>query len=213
MKTANDLIQHCKNALVKNVQYVYGAKMEVLTSAQIKGLQAIYGSGYVWDSDIKKAGKMCCDCSGLISSCTGIVRNSTNYKDTALQKVTIAEVKKNWSNYVGWAFWLNGHIGVVSNKEGYYYAMDGSSSNMVHNPISKQKWVYALKLCDINYSCLVKSADSIVIKDLPVLVNGILQSVKAVNVDGYNYVKLRDVADVTKAFKVDYENGRVAIVM
>lgn len=151
-KTVQGLLEHCKTALKNNVQYVYGAKMQVLTLAQIKTLQNIYGTSYVWTSDLQKAGKLCCDCSGLISSYTGITRSSSSYKSTALECVNITTVKSNWSKYIGWAFWLNGHIGVVSDTEGYYYAMDGSARNMVHYPITKQNWTYAIKLCDIDYT-------------------------------------------------------------
>lgn len=137
-----------------NVQYVYGAKMQVMSLSEIKALQKVYGTGYVWNSDLNKAGKLCCDCSGLISSYTGVIRNSSNYKQVAPEIATISQVKKNWSKYVGWAFWLQGHIGVVSDTEGYYYAMDGSARNMVHFPISKQNWTYAIKIKDIDYSAV-----------------------------------------------------------
>lgn len=46
---------------------------------------------------------------------------------------------------------MNGRIGVVSDTEGYYYAMDGSARNMVHYPISKNNWVKVIKLKDIDY--------------------------------------------------------------
>lgn len=150
-KTASGLIAHCKKAVNNNVKYVYGAKMEVLTRTQIKALQNTYGKGCVWDSDLNKAGHLCCDCSGLISSYTGIVRGSSNYNATATESVSLAALKANWKAYVGWGLWMNGHIGVVSDKEGYYYAMDGSARNMVHYPLSKQGWSKVIKLCDIDY--------------------------------------------------------------
>lgn len=150
MKSAAGLLQHCKNAVDSKVKYVYGCKMEILTAAKYQQLKNLYKS-YVWDSDKNKIGKMCCDCSGLISSYTGIVRNSSGYKSTATEIVTVAELKANWNKYVAWGIWLSGHIGVVSDKEGYYYAMDGSNRNAVHNPLSKQKWVYVIKLRDVTY--------------------------------------------------------------
>lgn len=150
-KTAEGLLEHCRQALKNNVQYVYGAKMEVLTYNQIKALQNTYGKSYVWDSDLNKAGKICCDCSGLISSYTGIVRSSSGYASTAVDTATISQLKGNWKKYVGWGIWLKGHIGIVSDTEGYYYAMDGSSRNMVHYPISKNNWTKVIKLKDISY--------------------------------------------------------------
>lgn len=151
-KTASGLIEHCKKAVANNVKYVYGAKMEVLTRAEIQSLQNTYGKSYVWDSDLNKAGYLCCDCSGLISSYTGITRSSSNYKATATESVSLATLKANWNAYVGWGLWMNGHIGVVSDTEGYYYAMDGSARNMVHYPLNKQGWSKVIKLCDIDYT-------------------------------------------------------------
>ena len=150
-KTVSGLLEHCRQALKNNVKYVYGAKMEVLSYNQIKTMQITYGKSYVWDSDFNKAGKLCCDCSGLISSYTGIIRSSSGYASTAVDTATIAELKANWKKYVGWGIWMTGHIGVVSDTEGYYYAMDGSARNMVHFPINKNSWTKVIKLCDIDY--------------------------------------------------------------
>ena len=150
-KSYQGLLDHCKKALKDNVQYVYGAKMQVLSYNQIKNLQNTYGKNMVWDSDLNKAGKMCCDCSGLISSYTGIIRSSSGYADTASAEVSISELKAHWKKYVGWALWLKGHIGIVSDTEGYYYAMDGSGRNMVHYPLNKNNWVKVIKLKDIDY--------------------------------------------------------------
>ena len=151
MKTVNDLIQHCQTASKEKWQYVYGAKKQVLSLQQIKQLQKQYGS-MVWQSDLLKAGQICCDCSGLISSCTGIERSSTNYKQTALETISLNELKNNWEKYIGYGLWMQGHIGVVSETKGYYYAMDGSARNMVKYLMSMQNWTCAIKLKDIDYS-------------------------------------------------------------
>lgn len=148
MKTAQELINHCKS--VTSWKYVYGCKGEILTREKYNQLKKQYGS-MVWDSDINKLGYMCCDCSGLISSCTGILRGSYNYKETAVEVLPVSALNENWNNYVGWAIWMKGHIGVVSDTKGYYYAMDGSDRNWVHNPLNKQNWTHILKLKDIEY--------------------------------------------------------------
>lgn len=208
MKRKDELIAHCKTALKNKVQYVYGAKMQVLSLAQIKSLQSIYGKSYVWDSDLKKAGKLCCDCSGLISSLTGIVRNSSMYKATAISAVSIAEFKKDPSKYVGWGLWMQGHIGVASDTLGYYYAMDGSARNMSHLPLSKQNWSMAIKLCDIDYS--VQKEKEVVIKEnkvekTKIVVNGKIYETERILKDSSNYVKLADFAKM--GFVVDYESA------
>lgn len=164
-KTVKGLLEHCRQALKNNVKYVYGAKMEVLTYNQIKNLQNTYGKNYVWDSDLNKAGHLCCDCSGLISSYTGIIRSSSGYASTATDTASIAELKANWKKYLGWGIWMDGHIGIVSETVGYYYAMDGSARNMVHYPISKNAWVKIIKLKDIEYEeakIMVKTYDEAV---------------------------------------------------
>ena len=262
-KTAAGLIEHCKKALKEKWKYVYGAKMQRLTLAQIQALRREHGS-LVWAADDAKAGHMCCDCSGLISSYTGIERSSSNYNDTALGSVKISELKKNWSAYVGWGLWLPGHIGIVAEKEGYYYAMDGSDRNMVCNPLSKQLWLRAIKLKDIDYTPQKKEekeddemveeikatvngkeikANAIVkdgvtyielrslenadfkvdfakqtkmryldnaVKELPITVNGKETSVKAVNLDGYNFVPIRSLASAL-GVEVEFKDGKVIL--
>lgn len=192
-KTVEGLIAHCKKALANNVQYVYGAKMQVMSYNQIKALQNIYGKKCVWDSDLKKAGKLCCDCSGLISSYTGVMRGSTNFKDVAPNVVSLATLKANWKKYVGWALWHQGHIGVVSNKEGYYYAMDGSARNMVHLPLSKNNWTHCIQIKDIDYNVKVNTdtktekeeTDMLVKKTLAI--NGIDNTFTINEINGKNY--------------------------
>lgn len=146
-KTVDGLIAHCEKALKQKWQYVYGAKGTVLNRSQIDALRRAYGSACVWPSDSNKAGKICCDCSGLISSYTGKVRGSSQYKATGLVVKPISQRTKAMR---GWAVWLNGHIGVYDGNGGYY-AMDGSARNMVHLPLSANKFTHIIKLCDIDY--------------------------------------------------------------
>lgn len=156
MKTAKGLIEHCKKAVSDKWQYVYGAKGTVLTKAEILNLQKIYGKEMVWDSDLKKAGKTCCDCSGLISSYTGKIKNSTTLisecADQREVNVNWDDILKNWKRYQGYCIWRKGHIAVLSDKVGFYYAMDGSSDNAVHKKIDPKKWVMIGNLYDIDYS-------------------------------------------------------------
>ena len=146
-KTAAGLIAHCKKALKEKWQYVYGTKGAVTSAAQINALRKIYGPGCVWWSDSQKAGKKCCDCSGLISSYTGILRGSAQYKATA---TVVKPISQRTKDMVGWAVWMSGHIGIYDGNNGYY-AMDGSGRNMVHYPLSKNNFTHIIKLCDIDY--------------------------------------------------------------
>ena len=89
--TAAELVAFAKSKL--GVPYVYGMKGTVMTLAKYNELKALYGA-LVWDSDRNKVGKVCCDCSGLISWATGIIRNSQGYHDTALEVQPISTISK-----------------------------------------------------------------------------------------------------------------------
>jgi len=124
-KTGQGLVEYVKSKL--GTPYVYGAKMEILTREKYDWLKRQYGS-LVWDSDVSKVGKMCCDCSGLISAYTGVTRGSQNYHDTAKQVQPISTVA---TAPIGALVWKQGHIGVyvgVENGTPMYIAEDGSAS-------------------------------------------------------------------------------------
>ena len=142
------LINHCEKALKEEWQYVFGAKGKVLTTKEIEEKQKQWGKNRVYDSDVKnKGGKICCDCSGLISSLTGKERNTQGYYDTAIEKKDINERKPSMK---GWGVWKKGHIGVYDGNDGYY-AMDSSARNMVHNNLNQNSFTHIIKLCDIKY--------------------------------------------------------------
>ena len=147
MTTLTNLMKHCEDVVSSNWQYVYGAKGDKLTKEQIKALQDEYGSELVKDSDFDKAGKICCDCSGLISSITKIIKNSYHYFETAVEK---KDINERTSNMIGWGVWKKGHIGIYDGNDGYY-AMDGSLRNAVHNPLSMNSFTHIIKLCDVDY--------------------------------------------------------------
>lgn len=146
-KTVAGLIAHCEKALKEGWKYVYGAKGTKLNKTQINSLRKIYGPGCVWWSDSNKAGYICCDCSGLISSYTGKLRGSAQYKATA---TVVKPISQRTPEMKGWAVWMSGHIGIYDGNNGYY-AMDGSARNMVHYPLSKNNFTHIIKLCDIDY--------------------------------------------------------------
>ena len=150
MKTATELIEHCEKALKENWQYIFGAKGTILTAEQIREKQQRWGTYYVHDSDIEtKGGKICCDCSGLISSLTGIERNSQGYFDSSVERKDINEREVSMK---GWAVWKKGHIGIYDGNNGYY-AMDNSDDNVVHKNLSENSFTHIIKLSDITYNC------------------------------------------------------------
>ena len=123
-KTNTALVEYVKSKL--GTPYVYGMKMELLTKDQFAFPKKSFGS-MVWDSDASKIGKVCCDCSGLISAFTGISRSSTGFKTAAKQIYPINTIS---SAPIGALVWKNGHIGVYTGMESgaaYYIAADGSA--------------------------------------------------------------------------------------
>jgi len=150
--TGNSYLNDDEKALLLNflnskigTPYVYGMWGQVLTLDKYYELQSLYGTSYVWDSDISKVGQVCTDCSGLISWYTGIRRSTTGYYNTATQKIPVSQLTED---QIGWALWLPGHIGIYVG-DGYYIAADNSATGVVKKPISNQKWQYALRLPDL----------------------------------------------------------------
>lgn len=144
-KTAQGLIEFAKSKV--GTPYVYGAKGTVMSLEQIRELRRTYGSNCVWYSDDNKAGKVCVDCSGLISWYTGIVRGSGQYKSTAVEVIPISH---RTNNHIGWAVWMNGHIGVYLGND-TYIAADGSAYGVRIAKLSQNRFTHLLKLCDIDY--------------------------------------------------------------
>lgn len=145
-KTRSGLVKWCYDHLGTN--YVYGMKMSIMTLADYNNLKKMYGSA-VWDSDKNKVGTLCCDCSGLISSYTGIMRSSSNYKAVAKNVNSISNLT---GIKEGDLLWLQGHIGVYVGEENgvhYYIAEDGSARGTVKLPLSKQKWTHWFECVDL----------------------------------------------------------------
>ena len=144
-KTAQGLIEFAKSKI--GTAYVYGAKGTVLSLEQIRQLRRTYGSNCVWYSDDNKAGKVCVDCSGLISWYTGIVRGSGQYKSTAVEVIPISQ---RTNSHIGWAVWMKGHIGIYLGND-IYIAADGSEYGVRIANLSQNRFTHLLKLCDIDY--------------------------------------------------------------
>lgn len=148
-KTSRELIEFCRGKL--GTPYVFGMKGQVLTEALLKQLAAenpkVYTPQY-----ITKArgfmGKHCTDCSGLITWCTGILRGSANYKETAGEVQPIGALNESMA---GWALWKPGHIGVYIGN-GKCIEAKGINYGTVETRVRDTPWVSVLKLRDIDYS-------------------------------------------------------------
>lgn len=141
-----------------NAPYIYGAKQnkkfdKIISVSDIKNLQKIYGKKYIWDSDLLKANRPCCDCSGLVDYQFGLGYNSTMLYFNADKKIAIRH-KNGRLNYnaikklpLGAILWTNGHVGIFIGyikSTPYYIAEDGSMYNCRINKLKYSKFKYAL---------------------------------------------------------------------
>lgn len=186
-----DLIKFVKSKL--GTPYVYGMKGTVLTLAKYNSLKAQYGN-LIWDSDRAKIGKVCCDCSGLISWYTGIIRGSTQYKEMAKHIHSISTIKQA---PLGVAVWKEGHIGVYIGN-GEYIAEDGSEYGCRRNKLSKASFTHWFKISDIQYI-----EDDEMVEQSKIKINGKYYTVSRILKDGTNYIKIRDLAQA--GFKISNE--------
>ncbi len=165
--------------------YVYGMKGTMLTKKQYDRLKLLFGP-LVWDSDRKKIGKVCVDCSGLISWGTGIYRNSQGYHDTAEQVYPISTVNQA---PVGAAVWCKGHIGIYLGG-GKYIAADGSPYGVRIASVKNSGFTHWFLLKDIAYE-----EEEMVTKE-KIMVNGRTYAVELIRKDGVTYLKTRDIARI-----------------
>ena len=188
-KTAAGLIAFAKSKI--GTPYVYGAKGTVMSLAKIQALRKMYGSNCVWKSDDKKAGKVCVDCSGLISWYTGIVRGSGQYRSTAVEVIPIS---KRSDAHIGWAVWMNGHIGIYLGND-QYIAADGSAYGVRIANLSQNGFTHLLKLCDIDYGQGTASGPKETAKPSGGHYNAAVVFTYCVKADGKTYPSVKNLAD------------------
>ena len=188
-KTAAGLIAFAKSKI--GTPYVYGAKGAVMSLAKIQALRKMYGSNCVWKSDDKKAGRVCVDCSGLISWYTGIVRGSGQYKSTAVEVIPIS---KRSDVHIGWAVWMNGHIGIYLGND-QYIAADGSAYGVRIANLSQNGFTHLLKLCDIDQGQGTTSAPKESAKPSGGHYNAAVVFTYCVKADGKTYPSVKNLAD------------------
>ncbi len=170
--------------------YVYGMKGTVMTQANYNYLKNQYGK-MVWDSDVKKVGQVCVDCSGLISWACGVVLGSAQWFERAGVKRPISSIE---DAPLGALVWMKGHIGVYSgmrNGVPYYIAADGSAYGVREAPVSRSAFTHWLLVEDIfSYEMEV---EEVVEKD-KIIINGKEYEVSMIRKDGVTYIKTRDLA-------------------
>ena len=181
--TNRELVLFAKGKL--GTPYVYGMKGDILTEKKYEQLKILFGE-LVWDSDRKKIGRVCVDCSGLISWATGIHRNSQGYHDTAAVVFSISTVEQA---PVGAAVWCKGHIGIYLG-DGKYIAADGSRYGVRIASVKGSPFTHWFLLKDIEY----KEEEMVTRENI--IYNEKTYTVEMIRKDGVTYIKTRDIANV-----------------
>lgn len=204
--TGKELVEFARSKI--GVSYVYGTKGEILTQEKFDYLQKTYGMDYVWQSDEKKIGNVCVDCSGLISWACGVMRGSSQWKEKATKVMSI----KDYKNVpVGALVWMQGHIGVYSgmkNGEPYYIAADGSAYGVREVSFNKNKFTHILLDEDV-FDYGQESDDEMIEKDI-VIINGEEYTMELIRKDDYTFIKTRDICSVLN-LEVNNE-GKIPII-
>lgn len=185
--TGKELAAFAKGKL--GTPYVYGTKGEVLTKKTYERLKILFGP-LVWESDAAKIGKVCVDCSGLISWGTGIIRNSQGYHDTAEAVFPITTVGQA---PIGAAVWRKGHIGIYLGG-GKYIAADGSAYGVRIGTVAGSGFTHWFRLKDIAYEEQRKE-DEMVTRET-IFYNERAYTVALIRKDGVTYLKTRDIAEI-----------------
>ena len=187
--TGQQLVDFCRSKL--GTPYVYGMKGSVMTAAKYAELKRQYGK-LVWDSDRNKIGKVCVDCSGLISWACGVVLGSSQWMERASMKQPISTIR---DAPVGALVWMRGHIGVytgLKNGVPHYIAADGSAYGVREVPLSRNRFTHWLLVEDVfEY----EKGDEEVVEKCKIIIDGKEHVAERILKDGTNYIKIRDVAE------------------
>jgi hypothetical protein len=202
--TGKELVSFCRSKI--GTPYVYGMKGKVMTEQNYKFLKNTYGK-MVWLSDREKIGKVCVDCSGLISWACGVTLGSGQWKARATKINPISTIEKA---PIGALVWMQGHIGVytgMKNGYPYYIAADGSAYGVREVPLRCNKFTHWLLVEDV-FQYEMRD-DEVVEKD-KVEVFGKVVTMKLIRKDGRVYP---DIREFCAAVGLEIDNkGRMPVV-
>lgn len=202
--TGKELVSFCRSKI--GTPYVYGMKGKVMTEQNYKFLKNTYGK-MVWLSDREKIGKVCVDCSGLISWACGVTLGSGQWRARATKINPISTIEKA---PIGALVWMQGHIGVytgMKNGYPYYIAADGSAYGVREVPLRCNKFTHWLLVEDV-FQYEMRD-DEVVEKD-KVEVFGKVVTMKLIRKDGRVYP---DIREFCAAVGLEIDNkGRMPVV-
>lgn len=189
---ASELVEFARSKI--GTPYVYGAKGEVLTKEKFDYLQKTYGIDYVWKSDSAKIGKVCVDCSGLISWHCNVMRGSAQWFAKATEKHPISEIDKA---PVGALLYMKGHITIYSGfRDGKYWSVgaDGSKYGVQEVPITFHKFTHWLLAEDI-FEYDTKEDEEVVVQGM-IEVDDKEYTISMIYKDDYSYISTRELAKI-----------------
>lgn len=202
--TGKELVAFCRSKI--GTPYVYGMKGKVMTEQNYKFLKNTYGK-MVWLSDREKIGKVCVDCSGLISWACGVTLGSGQWKARATKINPISTIEKA---PIGALVWMQGHIGVytgMKNGHPYYVAADGSAYGVREVPLRCNKFTHWLLVEDVFQ---YEMRDNEVVEKDKVEVFGKVVTMKLIRKDGRVYP---DIREFCAAVGLEIDNkGRMPVV-
>lgn len=202
--TGKELVAFCRSKI--GTPYVYGMKGKFMTEQNYKFLKNTYGK-MVWLSDRDKIGKVCVDCSGLISWACGVTLGSGQWKARATKINPISTIE---NAPIGALVWMQGHIGVytgMKNGYPYYIAADGSAYGVREVPLRCNKFTHWLLVEDVfQYEM---GDDEVVEKD-KVEVFGKVVTMKLIRKDGRVYPDIREFCEAV-GLEID-NKGRMPVV-
>lgn len=139
----------------KGTPYFYGSKMAKLTESFMLQMHNSYPNT-VTENYMQKArgkgqvGKVCTDCSGLVSAYTGKVLGSAQLYQQAYTRLKMSTYR-SWAD--GVVVWRSGHVGVFFEENGSFYVAEskGIDSGTVVSTFDPGKWSYGLTFSWLEY--------------------------------------------------------------
>lgn len=140
----------------KGTPYFYGSKMKVLTENFMQQMHKSYPNTVTNDymdkaREKKQVGKVCVDCSGLISAYTGKLLGSAQLYQQAYTRLAMSTYK-SWAN--GVVVWKSGHVGVFFKENDRFFVAEakGIDDGTIISVFDSGKWSNGLTFSWLNYA-------------------------------------------------------------
>ena len=151
--TGNELVIYAKGKV--GTPYFYGTKMQELTEYFMQAMHEMYPKTvttlYMAKARNKgMVGKICTDCSGLISGYTKKILGSAQLYSQAYARLSVKDWRK-WAN--GVVCWRQGHVGIFFMDAGKPKVIEAKGINYgtVISDFKEKDWSYGLTFAWMSY--------------------------------------------------------------